>query len=108
MDFFDLLDCLSFQYGLSHFGAGPATHVWFTVYNELLPAYNIIRSMSRAGTPTDNGAMEAINGWIKSELFTDFHITDNGNIKEDIDQYVKFFNEERPAGLQKQLGADEK
>ena len=34
---------------------------------------------------------------IKSELFTDFHITDNGNIKEDIDQYVKFFNEERPA-----------
>ena len=44
-------------------------------FNELLPAYNIIRSMSRAGTPTDNGAMEAINGWIKSELFTDFHIT---------------------------------
>ena len=66
-------------------------------FNELLPAYNIIRSMSRAGTPTDNGAMEAINGWIKSELFTDFHITDNGSVKEDIDQYVKFFNEERPA-----------
>ena len=31
-------------------------------FNELLPAYNIERSMSRAGTPTDNGAMEAING----------------------------------------------
>ena len=42
-------------------------------FNELLPAYNIIRSMSRAGTPTDNGAMEAINGWIKAELFTDLH-----------------------------------
>lgn len=25
--------------------------------------------MSRAGTPTDNGAMEAINGWLKEELF---------------------------------------
>lgn len=31
-------------------------------FNELLPAYNIIRSMSRAGTPTDNSAMESING----------------------------------------------
>ena len=31
-------------------------------YNELLPMYGITRSMSRAGTPTDNVAMEAING----------------------------------------------
>jgi transposase InsO family protein len=30
-------------------------------FNELLPMYNITRSMSRAGTPTDNAAMEAIN-----------------------------------------------
>ena len=30
-------------------------------YNELLPMYNITRSMSRAGTPTDNAAMESIN-----------------------------------------------
>ena len=37
-------------------------------FNELLPAYNIMRSMSRAGTPTDNAAMEAINGWIKAEI----------------------------------------
>lgn len=66
-------------------------------FNELLPTYNIIRSMSRAGTPTDNGAMEAINSCIKAELFTDFHITDNENIQEDVSQYIKFFNEERPA-----------
>ena len=66
-------------------------------FNELLPTYNIIRSMSRAGTPTDNGAMEAINSWIKAELFTDFHITDNENIQEDVSHYIKFFNEERPA-----------
>ena len=37
-------------------------------FNELLPMYGISRSMSRAGTPTDNAAMEAINGWIKAEL----------------------------------------
>ena len=63
----------------------------------MLPAYNIICSMSRAGSPTDNGAMEAINGWIKAELFTDLHITDNENIQNEIEEYIKFFNEERPA-----------
>ena len=49
-------------------------------FNELLPMYNVIRSMSRAGTPTDNAAMEAINGWIKAELFMDFHVTGNTDI----------------------------
>ena len=43
-------------------------------YNDLLPMY-VVRSMSRAGTPTDNSAMESINGWIKAELFMDFHVT---------------------------------
>ena len=53
-------------------------------YNELLPMYNITRSMSRAGTPTDNAAMESINGWIKAELFTDFHITSPENVPEQV------------------------
>lgn len=66
-------------------------------YNELLPMYRITRSMSRAGTPTDNAAMESINGWIKAELFTDFHITDGERVAEQIAEYIRFFNEERPA-----------
>lgn len=66
-------------------------------FNEILPAYNIKRSMSRAGTPTDNGAMEAVNGWIKAELFTDMHVTGERPVKEEISDYIKFFNEERPA-----------
>ena len=66
-------------------------------FNELLPLYNIIRSMSRAGTPTDNAAMEAINGWIKAEIFTDLHITTNENITQEIADYIRFYNEERPA-----------
>lgn len=66
-------------------------------YNKLLPAYNVIRSMSRTETPTDNGAMEAINGWIKSEIFTDFHITNNENIQDEIAAYIHFYNENRPA-----------
>lgn len=66
-------------------------------YNELLPMYNITRSMSRAGTPTDNAAMESINGWVKTELFTDFHITSNDDVSRQVDDYIRFFNEERPA-----------
>ena len=66
-------------------------------FNELLPMYNIIRSMSRAGTPTDNAAMEAINGWIKEELFEDFHVTGESPVEKEVDDYITFFNEERPA-----------
>lgn len=66
-------------------------------YNELLPMYGIKHSMSRAGTPTDNAAMEAINGWIKAELFMDFHVTGEKSVEEEIDNYIIFFNEERPA-----------
>ena len=66
-------------------------------FNELLPMYRVVHSMSRAGTPTDNAAMEAINGWIKAELFTDFHVTDTESVENEIVNYIKFFNEERPA-----------
>ena len=66
-------------------------------FNELLPLYNIVHSMSRAGTPTDNAAMEAINGWIKAEMFSDLHITSNESIDREIAKYIVFFNEERPA-----------
>jgi len=66
-------------------------------FNETLPLYNITRSMSRAGAPTDNGAMEAINGWTKEELFTDFKITESDNVLKSIGEYVIFFNNERPA-----------
>ena len=57
----------------------------------------VTRSMSRAGTPTDNAAMESINGWIKAELFTDLHITGEQSVEKEIDEYITFFNEQRPA-----------
>ena len=66
-------------------------------FNELLPMYGITRSMSRAGTPTDNAAMEAINGWIKAELFMDLHVTGEKPVQNEIDDYIIFFNEQRPA-----------
>lgn len=42
--------------------------------------YNILRSMSRVGTPTDNAIIEAINGWIKEELFLDFGLATARNV----------------------------
>ena len=59
--------------------------------------YGITRSMSRAGTPTDNAAMESINGWIKAELFMDLHVTGEEAVEKQIDDYIFFFNEQRPA-----------
>ena len=66
-------------------------------FNELLPLYNITRSMSRAGTPTDNAAMEAINGWVKDELFIDFHISESDDPVKTVEEYIVFYNEKRPA-----------
>lgn len=59
--------------------------------------YNIIRSMSRAGTPKDNAVIESINGWIKAELVTDFKLWEWENIDDLIKTYVEYFNNERPA-----------
>jgi transposase InsO family protein len=59
--------------------------------------YNIIRYMSRAGTPTDNPKIESLNGWIKSELITDFRYWECENIYKFIEKYVYYFNNQRPA-----------
>ena len=66
-------------------------------FNEILPLYGIVHSMSRAGTPTDNAAMEAINGWMKAEMFIDMHLTGEQDINREIADYIVFFNEQRPA-----------
>lgn len=65
-------------------------------FNESLNNYNIIHSMSKPGKPTENGAMEAINGWIKEELFIDFKIKSSDNVYQQIDDYIFYFNNLRP------------
>ena len=59
--------------------------------------YNILRSMSRAGTPTDNPIIEALNGWMKEELFLDFDLATAKDVPKLLDEYVHYFNYERPA-----------
>lgn len=68
-------------------------------YNELIKETVIVRSMSRAGKPTDNPVNEALNGWIKEELYTDFHIDKCRSVqqvREVLDNYIKYYNERRP------------
>lgn len=66
-------------------------------FQEAHKDYNIIRSMSRVGTPTDNPIIESINGWIKEEMRMDFQYWKTENIFEFLDSYVKYYNHERPA-----------
>lgn len=68
-------------------------------YNELIKNTNIVRSMSRAGKPTDNPVNEALNGWIKEELMQDFKLAQCDNIeqvKTIIARYVQYYNTQRP------------
>ena len=57
--------------------------------------YNILRSMSRGGTPTDNPIIESLNGWIKDELYLDFDLGHSQNVPELLDKYVYYFNNKR-------------
>lgn len=59
--------------------------------------YNIIRSMSRAGTPTDNPIIESLNGWIKAELDLDFDMKHTKSLPKLLNCYVHYFNFERLA-----------
>ena len=53
--------------------------------------------MSRAGTPTGNGAMKAVNGWAKIEMFIDFDAAHCDDVPSFVEACIKFFNEERPS-----------
>ena len=69
-------------------------------YNELIKDTNIVRSMSRAGKPTDNPVNESLNGWIKEELYVDFGIENIRYVDkliEVIRTYVDYYNEKRPS-----------
>jgi transposase InsO family protein len=68
-------------------------------YNELIKDTIIVRSMSRAGKPTDNPVNEALNGWVKEELLLDFKLErcrTRDEVLALLGRYVKFYNEQRP------------
>ena len=53
--------------------------------------------MSKGGTPTDNAIIEALNGWIKEELYLDFGLETAEDVPGLLEEYVYYFNNRRPA-----------
>ena len=68
-----------------------------TSFNDVYLNNNIIRSMSRAGTPTDNPVIESKNGWLKAEMKTDFNQNDFNSVEEYIEYIIYDNNFLRPA-----------
>ena len=65
------------------------------VLNALWPiCLVIVAALFTYNLTLETGAMEAINGWTKEELFTDFKITESDNVLKSIGEYVIFFNNE--------------
>ena len=57
-------------------------------FNNIFNSYNVIRSMSRAGTPTDNPVIESKNGWIKKEMYINFDINNYSTVQEFIEDII--------------------
>lgn len=52
--------------------------------------------MSRVGHCIDNGPMEGFWGILKSEMYHMYTITDEESLRNAIERYLKFYEEERP------------
>ena len=66
-------------------------------FNNILSSFTITRSMSRAGTPTDNPVIESKNGWLKKEMYIDFDINNYNTVYDFIDDIVYDNNYLRPS-----------
>ncbi|MBS3991695.1 MAG: integrase core domain-containing protein, partial [Erysipelothrix sp.] len=66
-------------------------------FQEAHKNYNIIHSMSRSATPTDNPIIESLNGWIKAEIACDYRINDWESLESFLNEYIQYFNNERPS-----------
>ena len=69
-------------------------------FNKKLIGYGIIHSMSEVGRCLDNAPMEGFFGIIKSERYHLKNYDNYEELKNDIDDYMNFYNNER---LQKRL-----
>lgn len=66
-------------------------------FNNILTPYTIIRSMSRAGTPTDNPVIESKNGWLKKEMYIDFEVNNYSTVQKYINDIIYDNNNLRPS-----------
>lgn len=66
-------------------------------FNKTFDNTSIIRSMSKAGTPTDNPVIESKNGWLKKEMYIDFDINNYNTVQEFIKDIIEDNNNFRPS-----------
>ena len=66
-------------------------------FNNAHKDYNITRSMSRIGTPTDNPIIESKNGWLKKEMYIDFNQDDYDTVEDYINAIIYDHNYLRPS-----------
>lgn len=65
-------------------------------YTNLLKSYNVIQSMSRAGTPRDNAVIESFFGRFKDVLRCRFRYWECDDLHAVVDQAIFYFNYIRP------------
>ena len=63
--------------------------------DELLEAFDIRRSLSRKGNPYDNAVIESTNRIPKKELVYRRAFADLGQLRRELNSYVRWYNEER-------------
>lgn len=68
------------------------TSHWF---NSFIEETQAIQSMSRAGRCIDNGPMENLWGIIKEEMYRLNSYDSLDELKDDIDRYISFYNDQR-------------
>ena len=66
-------------------------------FNNAHNDYNITRSMSRIGTPTDNPIIESKNRWLKKEIYIDFNQDDYDTVEDYINAIIYDHNCLRPS-----------
>ena len=58
---------------------------------------NILHEKPPRSSSHNNPIIEALNGWIKEELFLDFDLANASDVPTLLDDYVRYFNFQRPA-----------
>ena len=66
-----------------------------TILSECTFQYCLTQSFSRAHNPYDNAVMESFFGTLKKEELYRIRYRSERQIKECIESYIKFYNEER-------------
>ncbi len=64
-------------------------------YRRLLDQRTLIQSMSRKGNCLDNAAMESFFGTLKSEFFRLQRFTNVAQLREELDDYIRYYNHDR-------------